>query len=311
MGQASFVRNLIRVKNSSEGSLLLAVAYLIGGFGVIPLMDAAAKDLIAQGLEPVFVAWLRFALSTILLAPLLLRRGAVRELVGPGAITQIIRATMLAIATVWFFSALETMPIADALAVYFVYPFLITLMAPALLGETVGLRRYIAVLVGFSGTFLIVRPGFETVPIGVYYVLGASVCFALFNVLTRKLSGSSDPWLTVFYQSLVGAVVLAGFLPGNWQVPNADQWLLMLVMIVAAVVGHRLLIKAYELAAASLLAPFGYFEIISAVIIGYLWFGDFPDEYTWLGIAIIVASGVYIALRERKRKQSLRVAAKP
>ena len=197
-------------------------------------------------------------------------------------------------------------PMADALAVYFIYPFLITMMAPALLGEKVGIRRFLAVLIGFAGSLLIIRPGFQVVPIGVYYVLGASVCFALFNVLTRRLTGMSDPWMTVFYQSIVGTVVLAVFVPANWRMPDGDAMELMTLMIMAAVIGHWLLVKAYECAPASLLAPFGYFEMISAVTFGYLWFDDLPDRLTWAGIAVIIATGVYISFRERKRKQTLR-----
>lgn len=289
-----------------DGDLLRGAAFLIAGFSVIPLMDASAKELIGQGYPPVLAAWGRFALSTLVLLPVLLRRGAVRQMAGAGAGMQILRAVMLAMATVMFFSALQTMPMADALAVYFIYPFLITLMAPALLGEKVGIRRFLAVLIGFAGSLLIIRPGFQAVPIGVYYVLGACVCFALFNVLTRRLTGMNDPWITVFYQSIVGTVVLAVFVPANWRMPDGDAMALMGLMVTAAIIGHWLLIKAYECAPASLLAPFGYFEMISTVTLGYLWFDDLPDRLTWAGIAVIITTGVYISLRERKRKQALR-----
>ena len=227
-----------------------------------------------------------------------------QRLRGAGAGLQILRAIMLAAATVLFFSALETMPVADALAVYFVYPFLITLMAPWLLGETVGIRRFAAVLIGFCGSILIIRPGMQDVPIGIYYVLGASVCFATFNLLTRKLSGRGDPWMTVFYQSAVGALVLAVFVPLTWRTPDAESLPSFALIAFAAIAGHWLIVKAYDCAPASLLAPFGYFEMVSAVVLGYLWFGDFPDAPTWAGIAVIVATGIYISIRERKRKQA-------
>lgn len=282
----------------AKGALLL-----IAGFFVIPLMDGSAKHLIGLGFAPLLIAWARFALSAVVLSPILLRKGMIRRLAGPGWALQVLRAVMLATATVLFFTALQTMPIADALAVYFIYPFLITLLAPWVLGETVGIRRYLAVLVGFLGTFLIVRPGFQEVPVGVFYVLAASVCFAVFNVLTRKLSGSGDPWLTVFYQSVVGALTLAVFVPAVWRTPNLEALGIMGLMIFAAIFGHWLLIKAYERAPASFLAPFGYFEMVAAVLVGYLWFGDFPAPLTWVGIAVIVATGIYISLRERKRKQ--------
>lgn len=298
-------------RSDADADLIKGAAFLVAGFTIIPLMDVGAKDLGGQGYAPVLVAWARFALSSVLLSPVILKRGTVRQMTGPGWQMQVFRAVMLATATVLFFSALVTMPMADALAVYFVYPFLITLLAPVVLGEQVGIRRYLAVLIGFSGSLLIIRPGFQEVPVGVYYVLAASVCFALFNLLTRRLTGTSDPWVTVFYQSVVGALVLTPFIFAHWQLPDMRALGLIAMMIFAAVVGHWLLVKAYEQAPASLLAPFGYFEMVAAVILGFVWFGDFPDVLTWLGIAVIVATGVYISVRERKRKQTLRARPDP
>jgi len=294
-----------------DTNLLRGVGFLIAAFAVIPLMDAAAKELGGQGYPPILTAWARFALSAAILSPILLRRGAIVSLTGPGFGLQVLRAVCLTAATVLFFTALVSMPMANALAVYFVYPFLITLMAPMVLGESVGIRRILAVLVGFLGSLLIIRPGFDGVPDGVYYVLAASVCFAGFNLLTRRLRGMSNPWLMVFYQSIVGAVVLTPFAISFWVTPGPNELRLMALMVFAAVVGHWLLVKAYEYAPASFLAPFGYCEMISAVLLGYIWFDDLPDELTWVGIAVIVASGIYISVRERKRKQNLRAPADP
>lgn len=275
--------------------------FLIAGFTVIPFMDAAAKQLAHLGYAPVLIAWARFALAAVALSPLVLRPGRLSQLWARGAGLQILRATFLTLATVLYFSAIKTMPIADALAVYFIYPFLMTALAPLVLREQVGLRRFSAVIIGFCGSLLIIRPGFETVPQGVYYVLAGSVCFAMFNLLTRKLKGQSDPWFTVFYQSLVGTVLLLPFLPGNWTTPDANAWMFLAVLIVAAIIGHWLVVRAFDYAPASYLAPFGYFEMISAAAIGYFWFGDFPDHYTWLGIAVIACAGIYISRRERAR----------
>lgn len=273
--------------------------FLIAGFTVIPFMDATAKQLAQLGYAPVLIAWARFALATVVLSPLLFRPGKVSQLWAPGAGLQILRATFLTTATVLYFSAIKTMPIADALAVYFIYPFLMTALAPLVLKEQVGLRRFTAVIIGFAGSLLIIRPGFETVPEGVYFVLAGSICFAMFNLLTRKLKGQSDPWFTVLYQSLVGTILLSAFVPGNWSVPDADAWMLLAVLIGAAIIGHWLVVRAFDYAPASFLAPFGYFEMIGAAAIGYFWFGDFPDLFTWMGIAVIAAAGVYISRRER------------
>lgn len=289
------------MSESSDTDFRKGALFLIAGFAIIPFMDASAKQLTQLGYAPALVAWARFSLSAFVLLPLLFKPGNLQQLWAPGAALQILRATMLAIATVLFFSAIETMPLADALAVYFVYPFLMTIMAPIILRERVGIKRFTAVIIGFAGSMLIIRPGFEEVPAGIYYVLIASVCFALFNLLTRKLQGQSDPWFTVFYQSLVGAFVLGIFVPGNWTTPDTDGWLLLGLLIAAAIVGHWLVVRAFDYAPASYLAPFGYFEMIAAVAIGYIWFGDFPDVFTWMGIGVIAMAGIYISRREKKK----------
>ncbi len=288
----------------SETNLPRGALLLIAGFMIIPLMDGAAKSLMQLGYAPILVAWTRFAVSTLFLAPVILAKGGLGALLRAGAVLQLIRAVMLAVATALFFGALETMPLADALAIYFVYPFWITLLAPLLLGERVGMRRLSAVAVGFAGSLLIIRPGFDGMPDGVGLLIVASLAFAIYNILTRRLSGRAGAWQTLFYQSLVGTLFLGVMVPGVWQTPDATALGWAATIGTAAIAGHWLLIRAFDYAPASLLAPFGYFEMVSAVLIGFVLFGDFPDPMTWAGIAVIVATGVYISVRERRRSGS-------
>ncbi len=213
---------------------------------------------------------------------------------------QSIRICCLLIATFFYFSALKTMPLADTLAIYFVYPFVITVLATLMLGENVGRRRYLAVLFGFMGTLLIVRPGFQDIPVGVWYLLVAAVLFAFYNIFTRKLVNHTKPEAIMLFQSLFGALVMTAIIPLYWRTPDLIAIGLFLTMGLVSALAHYLLILSYKFANASFLAPFAYFEIISSTLIGFIFFGDFPDSWTWFGIAVIVICGIYISFRERE-----------
>jgi drug/metabolite transporter (DMT)-like permease len=219
---------------------------------------------------------------------------------------QLLRGGFLVGATFCFFTALKYLPLADTLAISFVSPMLVTLLSPFVLGERVGWRRISAVLVGFAGALVIVRPGFAEIGIGVLGALGSALCYACYVLATRKLAGTAPPLVTLAYTSVVGCALLSVImLTGGdavWNTPDAEGLLLMAGVGLVAVVGHFLVIRAYDHAEASLLSPFNYSEMISAALLGLVIFKEFPDPWTWLGIAIIVSSGVYIAIRERARR---------
>lgn len=282
------------------------VAVFLGAWLIVPLMDVAAKALGAEGYAIVEVVWARFFFNAVLVLPVLyLRRPQVFR--GPEAFYrprkpawQMIRVVALLGSTWFFFSALKTLPLAEALAIYFVYPFMVTALAGPLLDEHVGPRRWLAVGVGFLGTLIIIRPGFEALPGGTYYLFAGALCFAVYNIYTRKLTAVAGTGEILAFQSLGGTLIMTIALPFFWTTPDLRALGLFAVMGLASAVGHGLLIRAYHYAPASFLAPFSYFEIVSASILGFVFFGNFPDRLTWLGIGVIVACGVYIALRERR-----------
>ncbi|MBZ0215039.1 MAG: DMT family transporter [Fimbriimonadaceae bacterium] len=280
--------------SSTRGILLF-----VGAWSLIPLMDAAAKNLGAMGYSIVEITWARFFFNAIVILPILAmtQRRAFRR---PANLSwHAIRVAGLLIATFCYFSALQTMPLADALAIYFVYPFMITGFAPLVLGEQVGIRRWSAVLIGFLGTLIIVRPGFQSLPPGIWYLMGGALCFAFYNLYTRKLAGAASAGQILGFQSLMGTIVMTAILPFFWKTPDMTALALFLSMGLVSVLAHFMLITSYQHASASFLAPFAYFEIISATIVGFLFFADFPNAWTWSGIAVIVACGVYISMRER------------
>lgn len=276
------------------------ILFFLAAWAVIPIMDACAKALGNMDYPSLMITWGRFAFSIILLLPLLMGRRRNAFSLPPDKGTQTLRALCLVLATTGFYMGLRTLPLADALAIYLIYPFIVTALSALVLGEMPGVRRWVAIAVGFMGSLLIIRPGFDGVPLGTVFILGAAIAFAGYNLLTRRIAGRSDPWQTLVFQAGIGSAVTSMALPFAWRTPELDGLTLFVGMGVAATVGHYLLIRAYDYAPAPVLAPFGYFEIISAAALGYFVFGDFPDALTWAGVAVIVLSGVYIGFRERR-----------
>jgi drug/metabolite transporter (DMT)-like permease len=283
---------------------------LLAGLQMLPVVDGLAKLLSAE--YPVLLlAWGRYTFHLLAVLPVAVWRHGWRSLMPAGAGLQILRGALLAGATLMFFGAVSRMPVADAIAVVFVYPFLVTALSALLLGERVGVRRWSAVLLGFVGVLVVVRPGADFHPAGTPFALGAGTAFACYVLVTRRLAGRAPALVGLAFTAVVGAVALTAALPWVWRPVAPGAFALIVLMGVLTAAGHGLVLRAYETAPASLLAPLGYTEIVGAVVVGLLLFGDFPDPVTWLGIAIISASGVYISLRERRRGVPLARSAAP
>jgi len=283
-------------QNTTSGILLILVAMTL-----VPMMDGLAKLLSAR--YPVMeIVWARYFFHLMILLPVVLSRYNRRDLLPKRPLLQVIRGGLLLLSTILFFAAIAVMPIADALALVFVSPLLVTALSPFLLGETIGPRRWAAVIVGFVGALIIIRPGIADIDTGTVLALSAGIVYALYMVATRKLSGTAPPLITLAYTALMGAIAMSAAVPFFWVAPTLDDLAMMMAMGGLAALGHYFLIKAVERAPVSLLAPFGYSEIVMATLIGYVVFGDFPDNWTWAGVAVIVVSGIYISLRERRRK---------
>ena len=188
---------------------------------------------------------------------------------------------------------------AKALTLALIAPLVTTALSPLLLGEKVGFRRWSAVLIGFFGSLIVVRPGFIDFNLASIAALGTGFFYGIYLVITRKLHSSDSPLLTLLLTGVVGALIATTIVPFVWTNPSLNQWLLLALMGIFACLGHFFLILSLKYADASKLAPFGYFEIVTNVILGYHFFGDFPDIWMFLGLLIIIISGVYISFRER------------
>ena len=196
--------------------------------------------------------------------------------------------------------AIARMPIADGLALLLSYPLIVTALSPILLGERVRRTQWIAVLAGLSGVLFILRPGLEAFQWSGGLALLAGASFALYVLTTRMVAGSSPPLVTLIYSAVVGALLLSIAAPFFWVAPRLSDWALMAAIGFLAALSHFLIVKAFELTPASRIAHFGYVEIVSATVLGYATFGDFPDAWAFLGMAIIIAGGVLVSYPGRK-----------
>ncbi len=293
------------IRGPVRGMVLMAMAMLI-----IPGIDVFAK-LLAPTMSAGQIVWYRFLIQSLLLAPIIISR---RLWVLPDGtvVMQFTRGILLATATVFFFSALSALSIAEAIAIFFVEPLILTVISALFLGEVIRIRRIMAIIVGFIGAMIIIRPAFINIGAPALYPLAAAFCFAFYFLLTRKLSGKVDAfqmqWMAGISATLVLGVALllggaAGINAFDRSIPQGHEivWILSLGMI--ATIGHMFLVHAVRHAEASMLAPFQYLEIIGAVIFGYLVFSDTLDLATVIGVSIIIASGLYIWRREAKLRQ--------
>lgn len=291
-----------RSAHSTGDKPLLGIAFMALGVSLVPMMDGIAKGL-ADG-YPVFqLVWARFAFHLLWLLPFLLWHGHGRSVLFPRYPgLQLLRGFLLLAATLCYFSAIALMPIADALALLFISPMVVTLLSPIILGEHVGVWRWSAVVAGFIGALIVVRPGFGVFQLASLLALSAGVLHGCYLLTTRRLAGSTNAMVTLFYTGATGLLAISVAMPALWVPPSAIDWGWMALMGAFAAGGHFLIIKAFDRAPAPVVAPVAYAEIVVATAIGYFAFGDFPAAWTWVGIVVIVASGLVISIREHKAR---------
>lgn len=278
----------------SRGLLLFMAA--VAGWA---LMDAAAKYLSAS--YPVAqIAWARFAFH-FAMALLLLGRMRLASLGASKRMPlQIARSFCLLGATVLFFGGLRYLPLAEAVAIYYVSPMMLTALSALLLRERVGIRRWGAVFVGFFGVLLIVRPGGEIFEWAALLPLGSALCFAFYQLTSRLLSRDLPPASAMFYVALSGTLVLSVVVVFDWVPPTPLGWGLMIGLGVVGYWSHLCMVKAFEYVSASEVAPYGYVDLVWAALLGLALFGAFPGAASVAGMAVIVTSGLYIFYRERR-----------
>ena len=279
-----------------------AITFNLLAWVMLPIMDGFAKYL-STDLPVLQITWARYFFTVAFTFPIMLffYRSQLKWSDKPKL--QFIRGLILLTANICFFYSISVISLAKALTLAFVAPLIVTAFSPIFLGEKVGVKRWSAVIVGFVGSLVVIRPGFVEINLASLAALGTGVMYGFYLIITRKLSTSDNPLLTLLLTGVVGAIIISTIMPFVWVSPNLNQWSMMAAIGVFACIGHLFLILSLKYADASKLAPFSYFEIITNIIIGYYFFSDFPDNWTFLGLFIIVLSGIYISRRENLAKK--------
>ena len=289
---------------------------------IVPALDAIAKTL-SPSLSPIQIGFATFGVQALLLAPIVLTRaGALREGGLSPATYAILAAVglMMAISIALLFASLRSLPIANAIAIFFVAPFLVTLFAVVFLGEPIGWYRIGAIAAGLVGALIVVRPNYAAFGIAALLPLGAAAGYAAKQTIVRALMSRMGAlalafWTASFATLWLGVFLVAGSLGDvailSWSDPSANEWRLLALAGAIALVVTALSTFALKLSPAGILAPFQYLEIVGATFYGAVLFGDVPDALTILGTAIIIAAGLFVAYREHRRALTGRRPVRP
>ena len=278
----------------SRGILLILLSSTL-----FAMMDASSK-FIGSGLPMIELVWGRYAFHLTAMLPLLFWYSP-RQLAASGRPwMQFGRAMTMLLSTTMFWLALQRMPLATTCAIAFSAPLVITALSVPFLGEKIHWRRWTALLVGFVGVLIVVRPGTgDLSTTGVLLGLGAVILNALYPFATRLVNQVDDPLTTILWSALPAFIITSLALPSVWIMPTTLQWSVMILIGILGFFGHLLLITAYRHATASILAPFSYWQLVLSVPTGFIAFHELPDQWSFLGGGLICASGLYVWYRER------------
>ena len=274
-----------------------AIIFNLLAWVMLPIMDGFAKFL-SSDLPVLQITWARYFFTVAFTLPIMFFFFRKNLVWTNKPKLQLIRGLILLTANVCFFYSISIISLAKALTLAFIAPLIVTAFSPIFLGEKVGFRRWSAVIIGFIGSMVVIRPGFVEINLASLAALGTGVMYGFYLIITRKLSSSDNPLLTLLLTGVVGAIIISFVMPFVWIKPTLNQWSMMAAIGIFACVGHLFIILSLKYADASKLAPFSYFEIVTNIIIGYYFFSDFPDKWTFLGLFIIILSGIYISRRE-------------
>jgi drug/metabolite transporter (DMT)-like permease len=284
-----------------EDRPLMGALTMVAALAILPGMDAIAK-LLSGHLPVLEIVWARHVVYALLLLPAAIRRHGLALCRPRRPLWQLLRGGLMALSAMMFFSAVARIPLADAMSVFFVYPLLILAVSSLIMGEAIGWQRWLLVLLGFIGATLVVRPSIHGISPGVLFALASGTAYGTALIVTRKLASHDPGLMTATISAVLGAIAFSLIVPFVWRAPDPQDWSLMALMGLIAAVGHFLIIAAHRMATASQLAPYGYTEIVAAIMFGFIVFGDLPHPIVWLGIAIIVASGIAVTWSNSRSK---------
>ena len=284
-----------QIPAQTRGILLMLMAIF-----AFTVLDLTAKTLTMR-VGVMQTLWARYAGQTLLVFLIILPKLKTRLHTAYPKL-QILRALFMLGATTFFFTGLTHLGLAEITAIMDISPVLITLGAALFLGERFGARRAFGVLAALIGAMIIIRPGSGVLSLYALLPVAAAICYSGFALATRFVGHGENVWTSLFYGAALGGVIFTLIIPFYWQTPDTTAILLMITVGLISTLPHFLLIPSLTLAEASVVAPFGYVGLLFATLWGMIFFDAYPDAYTYLGAAIIVAAGVYVWHRENRKR---------
>ncbi|MEQ8443474.1 MAG: DMT family transporter [Alphaproteobacteria bacterium] len=285
-----------RIDNPSRGIALVVMATFI-----FACQDAVTKHL-AQTYDIPQIIWVRFLFFAVFAMALSGWNKPLKQVVrAKRPVLQVIRSLIIVFEILAFVYAVRVLSLAETHALFASFPLIVTALSALFLKEDVGIRRWAAVLAGFVGVLIIIRPGFGVFQLEAIVALVTAFMFALYHVITRVVSAEDGSDTSLLYMAVIGAAVTTAIGPFFWTEPTPEAWRYLALLSLTGAIGHMLLIKALECAPASTLQPFNYTLLVWATVMGYLVFGNLPDVWTVVGGSVVVASGLYTIYRERIR----------
>ncbi|MGB0545355.1 MAG: DMT family transporter [Candidatus Pseudothioglobus sp.] len=285
--------------NFLNKTVLKGIGLMLLGMSTVPFLDVFAK-LLSEDYSVMQVTWTRFFFHACWLIPIILLQKVKWKRVPESIGLQFMRGLMLTLATLFFFAAIKSNPIPNALTLLFISPLVVAVLSPAMLGERFDLFIGAGVVVGFIGVIVVLQPTGEDFKPSLLLAVVAGVCYALYIIFTKKLSFKAPPVLTLFYSAAVGILIMMPLALFSWTVPDMKGVLLGAAMGFFAAASHFMIIKAFEFASASELSPFNYFEIVGAITLSYIVFGYIPNLQAIIGLCVIIGSGLFVSWRVMK-----------
>ena len=285
-----------------QPDILRAILLMCAGVSLFPFMNAAVK-LLGARYPAAEIVWARFTGHLVVMLAVFLPHYGRRLWNSRRPGVQIARSLLMLFSNGLFVIAIARVPLATASAIGFTSPLIVTALSVPLLREHVGIRRWSAVAVGFAGALLVIRPGSGLNEWPVLLLLLGSAAYALYQIATRWVSFYDDAPTGIVFSALLGSLIVSVAMPFTFVLPGDPFDLALFASLgLLGAAGHYLVIRAFQAGPAAVIAPLGYIELVGTTALGYLIFGNFPDLWTWIGAAIIIASGIYIAVRERRRR---------
>ena len=278
---------------------VLGITFMCCALSLNAVKDGLAK-LLDGYYSPLFLVWLHLIFSCLILIPIVWAKYGKSILFPRPILLQIVRSMVFVVGISFFYWSLEYIPLADTTSMVFIAPILVTALSPWLLNEKIDFQRVLAVVFGFAGVLIILRPEFSGERIGYFLALTGALGIGLFYIANRKLAKSQPQLVAVMYTAIIGTIVLTPLLPYLFKEPRVQDSIILLSFVSLATIGQILMISAFSFAQASVLAPFQYMQLLSAIVFGLLVFDAFPDIYTLTGASMLITAGLFITYRENK-----------